>query len=209
MALAGGFDNRKKYLQDRGLAPDRVVHAGLCHGTDVAVVTAANGGKIIEQTDGLITAASNLALAMTAADCLLISAYDPGQKIIGQVHAGRRGLAGEIIIKFFEAWLNSFPTRPENIIADISPSICAEHYPVAPADAAALSAWPDACQPRGSQVYIDLQKIAARQLHQAGLVPNNITFSDCCTFADPKLFSYRRDHPPTPQLQVGYIVRGA
>lgn len=209
MALTGGFDNRKNYLQTRGLSPERVVHARLCHGTDVAVVPAAAGGKIIDDVDGLITAEPNVALAMTAADCLLLSVYDPIQKIIGLAHAGRRGLAGGIIPKFFSTWLDHFSSQPKHIIVNISPSICPEHYPVAPEDAAAFSAWPAASQPRGSQVHLDLRTIARRQLLQAGLVPSNITFSDRCTFEDPQLYSYRRDHPPTPQLHVGYIVRGA
>lgn len=208
MAINGGFENRKKYVATHGLDPQRTVHAGLCHGASTAVVMATDGGKIIANTDGLITADSNVGLAMTAADCLLISVYDPTQKIIGLVHAGRRGLAADVVSKFFQSWTESFPTKPSDCIVYISPSICADHYTVSEQDAQTFIKWPDACQKRDDGIHLDLRRVAYQQLLSVGVQEGNININQRCTFEDENLFSYRRDHPSSPQLQVGYIMRG-
>ena len=207
MAINGGFENRLKYLQTHDLNLEQTVHAGLCHGTKIALVAAVDGGKIVDNTDGLITGEPNLALAMTAADCLLLSAYDPVQKVIGQLHAGRRGLAENVITQFFSFWITTFPSKAEDIIVDCSPSICAQHYTVSEEDAEKFAIWPDACQKRGDAIHLDMRKVSRHQLLKSGVLPENIITSQRCTFEDTQLFSYRRDHPNTPQLQVGYISR--
>lgn len=207
MAIVGGFDNRQKYLAAQGCDSARTVHAGLSHGIGVAVVTADDAGKIMADTDGLITAEKNLGLAMTAADCLLISVYDPVQHIIGMVHAGSKGLALQVVSVFLQAWENFSPTDPRNLVVDVSPSICPDHYPVTLDQARLFTKWPDACQKRADRVHLDLRKIASHQLLAAGASSENITISPRCTFEDSLLYSYRRDHPISPQLQVGYLSR--
>ncbi len=207
MAINGGFENRQHYLAQHGLRPAETVHAGLCHGTNIVVVTASDGGTIIPDTDGLITAEPNVGLAMTAADCLLISAYDPKRQVIGMVHAGRRGLAAEILLKFFQGWIEAFPSIASDCLVSISPGICADHYTVSKNDAAAFAQWPDACQKRDYDFRLDLRSVARQQLLTAGVQEGKMMFDSRCTFEDHALYSYRRDHPITPQLQVGYIVR--
>ena len=207
MALQGGFDNRQQYLQSRGLDPKRTIHAGLVHGATTTIVTAQQGGKVVEATDGLITAEANLGLAMTAADCLLISVYDPQQQVIGLVHAGSKGLAAEVITAFLTTWRAAFTGDPQGFIVDISPSICSEHYPVASDFASKYSEWPEACEKRGDSVHLDLRRIARTQLIAGGVVKEHITASPDCTYKDERYFSYRRDHPTESQLQVGYLLR--
>lgn len=207
MSLNGKFDNRKQYLRAHGLDPKSVVHAGLCHGVRTAIVTSAAAGQVIDNTDGLITAEANLGLAMTAADCLLISIFDPRQQVIGLVHAGSKGLARDAVAQFIKTWLVAFPAKPADMIIDISPSICPEHYTVSINEAKHFAPWPDACQKRQTLMHLDLRRIAVCQLTASGVKPGSITVSPRCTFENHDLFSYRRDHPPTPQLQVGYLMR--
>ena len=207
MALQGGFTNRQYYLQQHDIDPRHAVHAGLCHGAQTAIVTAANGGSIISETDGLITTETDLGLAMTAADCLLLSVYDPTEKVIGLVHAGSKGLAQEVLTRFLDTWKKYFPLNPADLMIDISPSICPEHYTVTSEQAKNFTKWLDACQKRGALVHLDLRKIARQQLVDGGVTPGNISVSPQCTFEDNNLFSYRRDHPTEPQLQIGYLMR--
>ncbi len=207
MVLNGGFANRKKYLAVHGLQPNQIVHAGLCHGTNIAVVTTSEGGKIIPETDGLITTEANVGLAMTAADCLLISVYDSEQKAVGMFHAGRRGLASEIVTRFFDVWKNVCLCNMHDCYVSISPSICVDHYTISDSDAQAFMKWPDACQKRDDGIHLDLRSVAQQQLLSVGVSNDNITFDQRCTFEERTLFSYRRDHPITSQLQVGYLMR--
>ena len=189
------------------MPPEIVVHAGLCHVTKTAIVTSTNGGQVIDDTDGLITAEVNLGLAMTAADCLLISAFDPKHRIIGLVHAGSKGLAQGVVTEFLQTWFATFPATLADLIIDISPSICPQHYTVIPEQAGHFSEWSEACVLEGDMVHLDLRHIAMAQLTASGIPKGVVTVSPRCTFEDPDFFSYRRDHPKTSQLQVGYIMR--
>ncbi len=207
MSLNGGMNNRWRYLEGHGLAPDKVVHAGLCHGTRIAVVAGQNGGQIIDNTDGLITTESNLGLAMTAADCLLVYVYDPRQRAIGLAHAGRRGLSSQILSVFIGAFQREVNSWPEHLVVGIGPSICPLHYAVRPEEAAPFSRWPEAGRRVGDHVQLDLRQVARRQLTAAGVRLPNISLDRRCTFEESTLFSHRRNHPVTGQLQVGYLSR--
>lgn len=209
MTLNGAFDNRRRYLAERGLRPERTVHAYLFHGKDTIIVSGEDGGRIVPATDGLITAEVNLGLAMTGADCLLVSVYDPRLHIIGLVHAGGWGLGQQAITEFLRTWTGAFPTKPEGLVVSISPSICRQHFTVKPDEAAPFRPWPEACQQIDNLVHIDLRRIALAQLTGGGIPSSQIEISPICTFEQASYFSYRRDHPPTPQLQAGYIIRGA
>ncbi len=209
MAIVGGFENRQNYLATRGIDPHRTVHAGLSHGVGVAIVAHEDGGRIMADTDGLITTEANVCLAMTAADCLLISVYDPVRKVIGIVHAGSKGLAQNVVSIFLQKWESISPTDPRNMVVDVSPSICSEHYPVNTLDAQWFLAWPMALSLRPDGTHIDLRRIARAQLQAGGVVSSNISTSARCTFEDRELYSYRRDHPGESQLQVGYMMRRA
>lgn len=206
MSLNGGFANREAYLAAHGCPPAWTVHAGLNHGTTITAVTAADGGHTIEATDGLITAETNVALAMTSADCLLAYAYDPRLRVIALVHAGRRGLAGRMMTAMVEAFRH-FGSRPADLLVAFGPSICPQHYPVGPADAEPFAAWPTAGDQRDGHTYLNLRQIAQRQLEDAAVPSAQIAFDPRCTFEDHHLFSYRRDHPTVSQLQVGYLMR--
>lgn len=207
MSLNGGMKNRRIYLERHGLSPDKVVHAGLCHGTRIAVVSGQNGGQIIDDTDGLITIEPNLGLAMTAADCLLVYVYDPQERAIGLAHAGRRGLADQILTALIEAFRRDVTSQPERLMVGIGPSICPLHYAVRPEEAAPFDRWPEAGRRVGDYVQLDLRQVARRQLTAAGVSLPNISLDGRCTFEEPTLFSYRRNHPVTGQLQVGYLSR--
>lgn len=206
MAIDGGWERRLAYLEGHGLDRQHAVHAGLTHGNRIAVVTAADGGKVIPATDGLITAEMDIGLVMTAADCLLVTLFDPTRRVIGLAHAGSRGLASGVLTEFVRVWRGTFPTDPADLIGHIGPSICARHYPVDPSFAAAFDAWPMALRPEGKVVHLDLRVIAVAQLTRAGLAPTNIDVDRHCTYEDRRWFSYRRDHPTRPQLQVGYAM---
>lgn len=215
MSLNGGVANRRRYLGRHGLNPNRTVDAGLCHGAQVTIVTTAQAGQIIEDTDGLVTTEAHLGLAMTAADCLLVYAYDPRGQVIGLAHAGWRGLATDILPRFI-AQFQSLGSQSTDLVITVGPSICMAHYQVddhqalaEPAAAAKFRQYPQALQTIADKTFLDLRLVARQQLLTAGVEAGQLTFDPRCTYEDHRLFSYRRDHPPTPQVQVGYLMRRA
>lgn len=209
MAIDGGWDNRIAFLERHGFDPQRTVHAGLCHGVTTQIVGRRQFGTVIPATDGLITAEANVTLAITAADCLLVYAVDPITNVIGLVHAGRKGLAEQVLQKFIQTWQQHFSMDGRSVLVAIGPHICARHYPVQAPEAVPFAAYHGATQATNHGVELDLLAVAKQQLMGAGIVAENITTDGRCTFEDPQLFSYRRDHPDRPRLQLGVIRRRA
>lgn len=207
MALDLGFKRRQAYLAAHGIDPQHVVHGGLVHGTRTVVATRANGGQVVADADGLITAELGVGLAMTAADCPLLFCYDPKNEIIGLVHAGSRGLAAGVLTEFLSTWQANSTSSMRDLVVTTSPSICGQHYTVDQSFGRQFSRWPEAMRSAGDIVHLNLRLVAKAQLVAAGISPNKIDLDPRCTYEDPDIFSYRRDHPPRPQVQLGYIMR--
>ena len=86
--------------------------------------------EVYDKTDGLITNKKDIALATTNADCILLLFFDPVNKVIANVHSGRRGTIQRISVKTVQKMVNKFNCKPENIICCICPSIRKCHFEV-------------------------------------------------------------------------------
>lgn len=81
-------------------------------------------------TDGLITNKSNIALATTNADCILLIFFDPVKKVIANVHSGWRGTLQRISVNAVNKMKNEYQCNPKDIICCICPSIRMCHFKV-------------------------------------------------------------------------------
>ena len=81
-------------------------------------------------TDGLITNKTNLALSTTNADCILMIFFDPATRTIANIHSGWRGTLQRISIKAVEKMMKEFNCNPKDIICCICPSIRKCHFEV-------------------------------------------------------------------------------
>lgn len=86
--------------------------------------------KQYDKTDGLITNKSNLILATTNADCILILFFDPVKKVIANVHSGWKGTLQRISVEAVENMIKQYNCKPEDIICCICPSIRKCHFEV-------------------------------------------------------------------------------
>lgn len=82
------------------------------------------------ETDGLVTNKTNIALATTNADCILLLFFDPVKKVIANVHSGWRGTLQRISIEAVSKMQNEYGCKPEDIICCICPSIRKCHFKV-------------------------------------------------------------------------------
>lgn len=165
------------------------------HGGNVAIVENARE-LVIPKADGLVTKNKELALVVATADCLPVLFYDPEKEVIGVAHAGRKGLANNILSNVVEAFKTNFDSKPETIFVSIGPSIEQSCYEVSAGIVEELQktfpSYSDISLQRDNKYYLDLRKIAVQSLYKAGILEKHIEVTDMCTKCSPDtLYSYR------------------
>lgn len=161
------------------------------HGAQVQIVDAA---RTVDLTgaDALVTAEPGIAVGVLVADCMPVLLADPGHRVVGAVHAGRRGLAAGVLQATLDAMTGLGADRASTY-AVIGPAICGRCYEV-PADmrAAVSVAVPGtASETRSGTPALDLPSGAVGVLEAAGLA--RVISCGLCTAEDGRLYSYRRD----------------
>ncbi|HEY3365593.1 MAG TPA: peptidoglycan editing factor PgeF [Symbiobacteriaceae bacterium] len=200
--LAFVAENKRRTLALVGVTPDRAVMAGLVHGNRVVAVTGEeaaerDGVRLVPDCDALITDRPELALIVTAADCVPVFLYDPVRRAAGIAHAGWRGTVAGIAGQTARAMSGAFGCDPADIRAVVGPSIgpcCFEvdDLVAAPLRAgygagAALLLKPGAAP---GKYLLDLWEANRLDLRKAGV--NAVEVSGACTACgSDRYFSHR------------------
>ena len=137
-------------------------------------------------TDGLVTSAVGVSLAVIIGDCTPIVLYDPRKHVVGVIHAGWRGSVSLIAKKAIEIMRTGYGCMPRSILAGIGPSICPLCYEVGQE---VIDAWMEsglryarhAIIQRDDRLYLDLWTANRLALLDAGLQRINIEDSAICT----------------------------
>jgi YfiH family protein len=133
-------------------------------------------------------------VAVKTADCVPILLADSVNRVVAAVHAGWRGTVQEIVRLTIERMEDRFGTKPEDIVAEVGPSIGPCCFEVGPEVARQFSKWNSALANRNRKEHLDLGDINCAQLCKAGVPAQHIRQIGLCTMCEPKLFhSYRRD----------------
>ena len=187
--------NRKSFCDKLQIPYERVVAAGITHGSAVAVVPDA-ARTWYPQTDALVTRTKDLFLTITTADCFPVLLYDPQADVIGIAHAGWRGIVTNIVPKTI-TMMESIGANRDTIHMEIGPGISQNsfefdfremitHFGLYNQDKYIVP---------GStieKVRVNLQQIILDQATQAGLQLHDIKGCSACTFLDESLYSARR-----------------
>jgi len=203
--------NRAILCRALGIDRNRLVSASQVHGARVRIVTSEDSGKgalsqndSIPETDALVTDVPGIPLMILVADCVIVSLYDPKEKVIALSHASWRGTLGGIAAATIAKMEESFGCRSENIIAGISPSIGPCCYEVGhDVIDAFLEKFPEDAKsffPKfgGRKAYLDLWAANRIQLVRAGIKESNIESAEMCTSCRNDLFfSYRAQKKKT------------
>jgi polyphenol oxidase len=99
------------------------------HGNGVARIEVGSSAKT-KGADGLVTADPKVVLGIYVADCCAIYLVDPARRAIGLVHSGKRGTEQNIIGVAVEKLRIDFGSRPQDLIAVLSPCIRPPYYEV-------------------------------------------------------------------------------
>lgn len=189
--------NHRLIYEILGISAEEVVTAHQVHGDRVALVDAADGGKVMLATDGLITKTRGVSLMLRFADCLPIFLYDPQNNSIGLAHAGWRGTAAKIAQRLVSAMAEAVGSDPSTIIGGLGPAIGPCCYQVGPEVAErlkpSLTQWQKAVAASPDSTFsLDLWEANRQQLVEAGV--KKVELSRLCTacHAD-EFFSHRRE----------------
>ena len=185
-------ENRRLVRQALGL--DFLASATQVHGSQEAVVTertASPAGRT-EAADILLTDQSGVGLLIKQADCQAVVIYDPGRRVMANVHCGWRGQVHNVLGEAVARLKERFGCLPADLYAAFSPSLgpcCAEflnfrgEFPP--------QFWSYQVRPH----YFDLWRLSHDQLVAAGLKPEHLELAGICTRCGAEeFFSYRREH---------------
>lgn len=224
--------SRSRNARDRiwPLLTLRQIHSDLIHCVDSVPEEQLVG-------DGLITATSNLLVAVQTADCLPVIIVDTKRKAVGVFHAGWRGTVKRIVEKGVGEMIRCFGSRPRDMRAAIGPGIQGCCYEVGEevrtkfqsqfAYGASLfrevkdsdpvrEKYPllflTARAPGHSElpnkIFLDLVEANRQQLIAAGVPKKNIESSFLCTNCHPELlFSYRAEKGKTGRMMAVAGIR--
>jgi YfiH family protein len=122
--------NVDKIFKALGRDPSSRYDTWQIHSSKVQIVQNPRGEAPPIQADIIATNRPSVTLLLRFADCVPIMLHDPVVGAIALVHAGRQGLARRAPIAAVKALMENYGSRPEDILAGIGPSICAECYPI-------------------------------------------------------------------------------
>jgi hypothetical protein len=187
-------ERRRRLLEAVELDPRRIVAPALGHTADVARI--GTDGKLPDgKWDGLVSAASGVALAVTVADCVPVFFADAAGPAVGIAHAGWRGLAAGIVKNVVRVLVEELDVKTGDLLVATGPAIRGPSYEVG-AEVAGL--FPETfAVPSGDasdgRVRLDLPSCALAQAAGARVPRDNLIDFSLDTFAYPgELFSHRR-----------------
>ena len=203
------LENHTRIRAHLDLEADCITSPRQVHGSHVAVITPGDAGRMIPNTDGLVTDLPGIALLLRFADCVPVLLYDPVHHALGLVHAGWRGVAQAIARRAVETMAEAFGTRPEQLLAGLGPAIGPCCYTVGDNVAAAmgyaLPKWQQVLHPDGELWRLDLPAANAQQLHAAGV--RQIEHAHLCTACHTgEFFSHRAEKGQTGRFAVAAFL---
>ncbi len=146
--------------------------------------------------DALVSDEAGVVLLVRAADCVPVLFADPVARIVGAAHAGRPGVAANVVPHTVAAMRD---LGAHDITAWVGPHVCGACYEVPPSlrdDVAAVVPATRATTSWGTPS-LDLGAGVRAQLEQAGATVVDVS---TCTRESPDLFSYRRDGAASGRL---------
>ena len=180
--------NRARLLDALGLDPRAVTWATQVHG---AHVLAPRGPGLAGTGDALVARSADVVLAVGAADCLPVLAWDRAGHAVAAVHAGWRGLVAGVLPQAISA-LGHLGVPASRLSVALGARIGPCCFTVGPDVAARFD--PRHVQRDGGRVTVDLAAAARDQLHATGVEPARVRDLGSCTACDRDTwFSHRRD----------------
>ncbi|HEX6981453.1 MAG TPA: peptidoglycan editing factor PgeF [Balneolaceae bacterium] len=196
--------NRSALLSSLNIDKAWIAYADQVHSNRIKVVSQ---GGTYPSTDGLITRIPGLTLAIQVADCAAVLLWDSSAQIIAALHAGWRGVAGDIVPKGIEMMIEQGAT-PENLHAFVSPCLSFENFEVGEEVA---EQFPDeqVDYENFAKPHLNLKGFIKQQLSENKIAGENIEVHPACTVGEVKnYYSYRREGNRSGRMMALIQIRG-
>lgn len=147
--------------------------------------------------DFLVTNRNDVALVVLTADCMPLILYDQRQKAVAIIHAGWRGIAGDIVSRAIMMMQNLYGTQMHDMVSIIGP--CARQccYEVSENfldNFIQIDGAQETMIHRDGRWYFNSILFVEKQLQGLGLLSQNIkTKYALCTICNEQYCSYRRE----------------
>jgi hypothetical protein len=183
------------WLAARCARPQPVLYAEQRHSAVTFVFSSETplppGPHLVGACDALVTDEPGVALQVRTADCLPVALAGGGA--VAMVHAGWRGLAGDILAAVLRRFAADLGIAAAALEAVVGVGIGPCHYPVGAEVAAALARLDAAGAPWRHDGAVDLGAFAAGRLAALGVAPQRTLRLPGCTFCTQGFHSFRRD----------------
>lgn len=195
-------ENRRRFFETLRLDLSKVVQTRQVHSANVELV---REPQVVDNCDGLITDQPNLTLIIGVADCHTIFLASKDRQVVGVLHAGWRGIVGNILENAISTIQEVFDLPASAMEIGISPGIGVECYEVG--SDVAEQFHPDALEQHNGRWHANLAAAIELRAKTLGIPSSQIFKADRCTRCESDLwYSYRRDNGKTGRMW-GIITR--
>ena len=214
------LENRRKVADSLGFRMESWTCGEQTHGSQVAVVTAADAGRgrmdrasAFQETDAMVTNVPGILLTSFYADCVPLYFFDPVYRVVGIAHAGWRGTVKEIARKTIEVMQQTYGSIPSELYTAIGPSIGDCCYEVDEAVMTHVRPLIENVSSRDGEdlaykhsteqgrFMLNLKELNRMIMIKAGILPSHIECTTWCTSTNCDLFfSYRKGNGQTGRM---------
>ncbi|GEM_PF-1160804 len=155
-----------------------------------------DSGRVIKNVDGLISNIPGQILVIITADCVPILIFDQKQKVVANLHGGRKCLLRGIIKNAIKKMIKNFRSQPKQILVGIGPHIRKCHYWLREKTYQILkkTVFKKYFLKKKNKIYFDLTKLTLDELLKSGIEKKNIEDCQICTYCSyQKYFSARKE----------------
>lgn len=181
-----------------GISSHNFIWMDQIHGIMVQTIRRRPTSGFLPATDGVVTSTPDNVLLVRTADCVPILLYTPGGAAIAAVHAGWRGLLGNILPAAVESVCSEAHADASGVNAVIGPSIESKCYEIGE-DVRQMfqdvhgGSFDEYFRKIKRRWHMSIAGIAKQQLRHAGLNTSRIEISSDCTACDAtRFYSHRK-----------------
>jgi len=202
--------NHDLLARSLGYERNRLIHMRQIHSDRIVVADETYTFDAPPECDALITNVQNTPLMVMSADCTPILVYDPLNRVIGAVHAGRAGALNAILPKTLERMAQIYGTAIDDVRISMGPSIHGCCYEINPDIAAEVEekGYYEALRREGEKLFLDVNTVLRQQLSALNMPLKHIEIiNECTACRHDTYFSYRADRQHTGRIAGVILLR--